>query len=157
MSDSAWKAAFSNYARFASISAENGIPDLLQRRVMRYILQSAARELLPGERVAKCLRVMVPARVIPDMGVTWHQTSGGAGRVQVLYSKKRARAFYGNLAQCASVWHDPVCASKITERRRVEMAKALEWSSFYQVMVTRTFQHTREDKLADLRKDFAEG
>ena len=131
-------------------------PDFVKMRLMRFILQSAARELLPRERVAKCLRSVVPARVIPDFGVSWHQTSGGAGRVQVLYSQKRERAFYGNLAQCGSVWHDPVCASKITERRRVEMAAALQGSKFYQVMVTRTFQHTREDKLTDLRKDFAE-
>lgn len=155
MTESAWKTAFSNYARFASPSSENGDSDQLKKRLLRYILQSAARELLPGERIARCLRVVVPARVMPE-GVTWHQTAGGAHRVHVLYSAKRERAFYGNLAQCASVWQDPVCASKITERRRVEMTEALGGSKFYQALMTRTFQHTREDKLAELRKDFAE-
>lgn len=155
MNTPAWRSAFSNYAKSASLPSENGNPDLLQKRLLRYILQSAARELLPDERVAKCLRVRVPCRIIPE-GVSWHVTAGGAGQVQVLYSAKRKRAFYGNLAQCASVWHDPVCASKITERRRVEMSESLAGAKFYQAMVTRTFQHARDDKLVDLRKDFAE-
>lgn len=158
MSDSAWRTAFSNYARFASAPARlcaGDKPDLLQIRLVRFILQSAARELLPLERVAKCLRVRVPNRIIPE-GTSWHVTSGGAGRVHVFYSPKRERAFYGNLAQCASVWQDPICASKITERRRVEMAEALGSCKYYQLMVTRTFQHARVDKLKDLRHDFAE-
>lgn len=155
MSAGAWREGLDNIARFASPpqGQEGGPEALAARRLLRYILQAAARDLLPGERVASCLRVPVGPRVVPE-GVGWHVTAGGAGRVQVLYSQKTKRAFYGNLAQCASVWHDPVCAAKITERRRVELAAALDACGLYQVMVTRTFQHERGDKLAEMRADF---
>lgn len=152
MKESDWRAAFSNYARFASPSRGFVKVDVLQRRLVRWILQSAARELLPDERVAKCLRVRVPPRITEHGGVRTITDD----QVKVLYSAKRERAFYGNLAQCASVWMDPICASKITERRRVEMSESLAGCKFYQLMVTRTFQHARDDKLEDLQLDFAE-
>ena len=153
MSEStAWKDAFSNIARFASVSAMKEAPEegKVASRLLRYILQSAARELLPNERVAKCLRVAIPPK---------NKEPGElarSARVDIWKTEKLQRAFYGNLAQCASVWHDPVCASKITERRRVEMAGVLAGCKYYQLMVTRTFQHNREDHLADLQKDFSE-
>ena len=159
MSEStSWRDSFSNIARFASREGmkrtlEETAETLTARRLLRYILQSAARELLPGERVSKCLRSVIPARHDSPGG---HVSDGKAGRVELLYSPKWKRAFYGNLAQCASVWHDPVCASKITERRRIEMAGVLAGSKYYQLMATRTFQHSREDRLAELRVDFSE-
>jgi hypothetical protein len=127
-------------AKFASASGD--APETLAaKRLRRYYLQAVARELLPGDRVADCMRSVVP----------------GKGCVNIHYSKKHERAHYGNLVQCASVWIDPVCSSKITERRRVELTDALSRSPWPGVMVTLTFQHTREDRLKSLQADLADG
>lgn len=126
-------------AKFASPAGGNP-EQIAARRLRRFYLQAVARELLPGARVAECLRRLVP----------------GAGVVNIHYSEKYKRAHYGNLIQCASVWTCPVCASKITERRRVEMSDALIRSPWPAVMVTLTFQHDREDKLIHLRRDLVE-
>ena len=128
-------------AKFASPPPEKGnlLEAIAAKRLRRYYLQAVARELLPESRVAECLRAAVP----------------GAGCVNVHYSDKHKRAHYGNLIQCASVWVCPVCASKITERRRVEMLDGLNRLPLVAVMVTLTFQHSREDKLVDLKRDLA--
>ena len=153
----AWRDAFSTYARYASWSMK-GTPEeiakiMKAKRINRWILQSAARELLPLERVAKCLRVRIP---IKNRDIAEHGRDSLECWVEVWKSDKRKRAFYGNLAQCASVWHDPVCASKITEGKRVELSDTLDGCQYYQLMVTRTFQHSNKDHLPELRKDFAE-
>jgi hypothetical protein len=127
-------------AKFASRSGEE--PETLAaKRLRRFYLQAIARELLPEARVNQCLRSVVP----------------GTSCVNIHYSKKWSRAHYGNLVQCASVWVDPVCSSKITERRRVELEEALGRSPWPGVMITLTLQHSREDKLASLRHDLNEG
>jgi len=79
-------------------------------RVERYALQSAARSSLPGERVGMCLRMIRPQFNI----------------VNVLKTIKRETFHYGNLAVCGSVWTCPVCASKITEHRRLELVQGME-------------------------------
>lgn len=106
--------------------------DSRRRRAMRWALQSAARELLPDERVASCLRRVVPLR-------QW---------VDVLYSPKVKRAHYRGLRVCGSVWCCPVCAAKITERRRVELTQAVIGNSqFKTALVTLTLRHSQEDRL----------
>lgn len=117
-------------AKFASPIGES-------KRLDRFKYQAAARELLPEHRVAECLRSVVP----------------GVGVVNVNYSNQFKRAHYGNLVQCANVWVCPVCAGKITERRRVELADALGRSPWPGLMVTLTFQHNKHDKLVDLKND----
>ena len=57
---------------------------LAVRRVSRYKLQDAARELLPGERVCFCCRT-----IRPDQDA-----------VNVLYSPEAGRAHYGGLMVC---------------------------------------------------------
>jgi hypothetical protein len=42
---------------------------------------------------------------------------------------------------CNSIWHCPVCAAKITERRRIELTKALANTRLTPVLITYTFQH----------------
>lgn len=104
-------------------------------RVKRYALQNVARGLLPGERVAWCLRHMTP----------------DAGGVDVLYDSEHGCAHYGNLMRCGSVWTCPVCASKITERRRGEIEKVLQSGQYKTIfMVTLTLQHSPGDELAGL-------
>lgn len=114
------------YARFASTS-----PDIL-----RFALQNQAARLLPGERVADCKRSHIP----------------GLKSVTVLHSPHVKSAHYKNLMVCGSVWLCPVCASKITERRREELTAALAATDYFLVLVTFTLKHQIDDQLADLLK-----
>lgn len=62
-------------------------------------------------------------------------------------------ANYRNLATCGSVWACPVCASRIQERRRLELEHLVEWAAdqgLQAIMVTFTFPHTGFDSLGDL-------
>jgi hypothetical protein len=111
------------------------------RTIRRYALQSAARDLLPREAVAKCMR-----RVIP-----------GAERdfVSVLYSPAKEAAHFGGLQICKSVWHCPVCSAKISEKRREDLTTGLRnWSELYTaqnrrvLLVTFTLQHDKSDDLS---------
>lgn len=109
---------------------------LTVNRLIRWQRQSVARLILPGERVAKCYRVRV--RELVD----------------VMRSGKFKRAHYGGLFTCTSVWSCPVCAAKITERRRIELQQAIDKSDGMGIkyfMVTWTLQHTKQDSLRDVR------
>lgn len=103
-------------------------------RIDRYALQAAARALLPDERVSMCHRVIVPGRSSVDV---WH-------------NPERRRAYYANLVSCGSVWLCPVCASKVAERRRLELGALLHAHPGGSCMVTVTLQHRRGDSLAAL-------
>jgi hypothetical protein len=76
-------------------------------------------------------------------------THGGA--VGVHASCEHAGAFYSGLINCGSVWACPLCASKIQERRREEIAAAIDWAyalGLQPVMVTLTFPHYAWNSLA---------
>ncbi|MBB1489657.1 protein rep, partial [Oceanospirillum sediminis] len=73
--------------------------------------------------------------------------------VHVKKSSKTGKHYYGGLATCGSVWACPVCAARIQEVRRVELAEGM--ASAYKlglqpVMVTLTFPHTRKQSLEEL-------
>ena len=108
------------------------------RRVLRFALQSSARELLPRERVASCLRRPIPSR---------------AG-VDVFRSAAHNTAHYGGLQVCASVWACPVCSAKITERRRLELGAGTKFwrdeAGGYLLLVTYTLRHNYRDNLSDV-------
>lgn len=93
--------------------------------------------------------------------------------VEVHRSALHQRAFYGGLATCGSVWACTVCAAKIQERRREEIAQGIDWAyateqpahvpalldgskvmvpkeQLAPVMVTFTFPHMRADVLRSL-------
>lgn len=78
------------------------------RRLFRFALQSDAREILPDFKVKKCLRVPVP------------------GRAVAVHRREDSETYYSGLHTCGSVWVCPVCAAKISERRRLELLAALE-------------------------------
>lgn len=109
--------------------------DQLNRRVTRYLLQSVISEILPNERVAKCLHLVVPS----------------AAGVKVMYSEKVQRAHYKGLTVCGSVWSCPVCSAKISERRRLEIRPALEVWPGGLIMASYTLQHSLADNLTDLK------
>jgi hypothetical protein len=134
----------------ASGSAEPGLgsttnsasPSAEGRVIGRFALQNVARRLLPEHRVAACLRLKRP----------------DAGDVQVLFDPEHGAAHYGGLIVCGSAWVCPVCASHITERRRVELQTGLEQhSELTAVMLTVTLQHGRRDGLGELMAALKEG
>lgn len=98
------------------------------RRLYRWVLQAAARDLMPDERVSWCLRRVQPGR----------------DHVSVYYSPRIHRAHYKNLIVCGSVWMCPICAAKISERRRLELTRAVDLNGHLQVaLVTFTLQHDK--------------
>jgi hypothetical protein len=67
------------------------------------------------------------------------------------------KAHYAGLVTCNSVWQDPVCSAKISERRRVDATKAIEVMNAegYRVyMMTCTIKHGRHDNLRELLTGF---
>lgn len=123
-------------------------------RAERYELLSAARALFLHEgnklglpfphdfhRTAKCRHVMV------------------SGHVGVHASKQHASAFYSGLMICGSVWACPVCAAKVQERRRLEIAQAVDWAyaqGLQPMLVTFTFPHYAWQTLPDLLRQQAD-
>lgn len=102
-------------------------------RAERWALKAAASKLLPGQRVQKCHRYRIPRQ-----------------QIQVQQSKENRRAFYNGLQVCASVWACPVCASKISERRKAELQAAVSIAKAMQLrvyLVTLTFPHGLGDDL----------
>jgi len=75
----------------------------------------------------------------------------GGGGARVLYDPARGSAHYGGLMVCGSVWVCPVCAAKIGERRRAELAAAVEaWRARGGVVLIAayTFAHGPRDALS---------
>lgn len=115
----------------------NGLLDEKLRfiRTERYACQSVSRKALPKERVAMCLR------------------SRSGDFVSVHRHTKTNKSFYGGLMVCGSVWTCPVCAAKISEKRRDELAQAftLHKNDGGKIaMLTLTFSHTKFDDLSDI-------
>lgn len=103
------------------------------RRVERYQLQTYAARLLPDFRVSYC-----------------YKRPRSSDGVVVVYHPGHAHASYSGLMSCGSVWTCPVCSSKISERRRLELAAAIEeWESRggRVLLVTVTVRHKRGDNL----------
>lgn len=125
-------ALLGNLAKFASTGSLTTFLTVTAARLQRWYLQSLARELLPNERVAKCLHKPIP----------------GAPGVNVMYAPRVERAHYKGLQVCGSVWMCPVCAAKITARRRQELTQAIGAWDGQLVMVTYTLRHTTDDRLS---------
>lgn len=122
-------------------------PKCNQNRSERYGLQGIARSIYAFEgykqglqypfdyhRTAKCLMVRV-------------------GEPQILKPKDYNTNFYAGLSVCGSVWTCPVCSAKIQERRRVEIATAVDRAyldNMKAVMVTLTFPHQLHQPLKEL-------
>ena len=110
-------------------------------RAERYACQSVARKALPNERVSMCLR----------------RTNGS--NVEVLKHRKTNKAFYNGLLVCGSVWNCPVCAAKISERRKKEIHQAFNLHKDQGgkiALLTLTFSHKKTDRLKDSIKKFGQ-
>jgi hypothetical protein len=101
-------------------------------RRRKWQLQDISGRLLPGWRVEWCGKRMV------------------GKQVRLMHSQEHQKAFYKGVSTCGSVWTCPVCASRISEGRRVELQKAVDRKGFTKVLVTFTLQHERSDSLAQL-------
>ncbi|MBY0264080.1 MAG: protein rep [Holosporales bacterium] len=110
-------------------------------RAERYIFQSISRLAFPKERVSFCLRNKVPDKEIE----VWRHTNTN-------------KAFYAGLMVCGLFWICPVCAAKISERRRMELKSAydqhLELGGFVSLL-TLTFSHKKTDILKDTLLKFS--
>jgi hypothetical protein len=121
------------------VSDYDGFLEKYGYTAMRFYLQAIARDLLPDERIAICWRYLLPNFPV----------------VEIIYSEERKRARSRGTMKCGSVWVCPVCASYITERRRVELRTAIDQAreQLFAVLVTYTVKHNHQDKLADLLAD----
>ncbi|WP_404428058.1 protein rep (plasmid) [Ureibacillus chungkukjangi] len=109
-------------------------------RAERYACQSVARKALPNERVSMCLRRI------------------NGSDVQVLKHRKTKKAFYNGLLVCGSVWNCPVCAAKISEKRRKELQQAFNShrnEGGHIALLTLTFSHKKFDRLKDILDMFS--
>lgn len=127
---------------------------LRQNRAERYELLAEARGLFLYQ--GKQEKLQYPH--------DWHRTAKCkyitvAGAVGVHASCEHNSAFYSGLMNCGSVWACPVCAAKVQERRREEIADAIAWAyhqGLQPVMVTLTFPHYMWQKLAELMEQQAD-
>ncbi|MGE7984721.1 protein rep, partial [Solibacillus sp. NPDC093137] len=127
--------------RVSNALAQKQIDEKIRRvRAERYACQSVAKLALPKERVSICLRRPV------------------SSEVEIWKHKQTKKAFYSGLMVCGSVWICPVCAAKISERRKTELELAFEQhkkNNGQIALLTLTFAHKKSDKLKDTLKKFS--
>lgn len=101
------------------------------------MLKASARRLLPKDhRTTKCMHWRLPDH-----------------EIQVQRGATNDRSFYNGLQVCAMPWTCPVCASKISERRRQEVSKAIEQAETLGLqvwLVTLTIPHGIGDDVHSL-------
>ncbi|EOX4193275.1 protein rep [Vibrio cholerae] len=116
--------------------------DSKSARSKRFALKSVVNDLAPSSRTSRCMRFRAP-----------DPHTGGLRPIEIMKSAEHGKAFYQGLYACGSVWNCPVCAAKISERRRVELKEALESAKkkgFRSHFVTLTFPHGISDDLNDI-------
>lgn len=90
------------------ISPEKGEKTSSERRAERYSLKAVVDGMYPRSRLSACHKNRLPG----------HQ-------IKILTDDLLKRAHYAGAMQCGSVWACPLCAAKITERRRAELSGAM--------------------------------
>ncbi|MBR8030373.1 protein rep [Burkholderia cenocepacia] len=155
-----------------SIGQIREVVDEKTGEIQRFRLDSKRREYVPvvddatavnEARSGRFMLQRVSRRVLRESknprGVDWRVVGCTHRRVSaevaVLRNKATARARFGGLRICGSVWTCPVCAAKISEHRRAEIHAATDTHTqagggIY--MLTLTFSHKRADNVALLVK-----
>lgn len=116
--------------------------DSSQGRNKRFALKSVVNEIMPGSRTSTCMRFRAP-----------DPCSGGLRPIEILKSAEHGKAFYQGLMACGRVWHCPVCAAKISERRRIELKGAMasaERLGLKAHFITLTIPHGIGDDIQEL-------
>jgi plasmid rolling circle replication initiator protein Rep len=110
----------------------------------KHIKQKLARVLVGG-RLNQCCRTPVPLKIGNEY------ISDSMKFIDVYKNKLVNKFSFGGLMKCGSVWICPVCASEITEVRRIELKEAVEsWKSTAEhdvYMLTLTVPHYAKDSL----------
>ena len=107
------------------------------KRLEKFVLQEISAKLLSKERVRLCLR----RRISKDVGV------------KVFFNPVREKAHYGNLVRCGSIWVCPVCSAQISEKRKIELKKAIDnyrKEGGHVYLLTLTNRHNYGDNLTAL-------
>jgi len=123
------------FIRLEKLSAES--------RAQRWALKSVVNRVLPFSRTAKCMRLLAPV------------AGSGLSHIQVHKTVSTGKAFYTGLMSCGSVWNCPVCAAKVSERRRTELHEGMEAARRlgYQIhFVTLTIPHGIGDDLSEMKR-----
>lgn len=116
------------------------VPTPQEARANRWALKSVVNSILPGSRTAACMRLRAP---VPG---------GTLADIEIMKGIHQ-KAFYQGLYVCARVWHCPVCAGKISERRRVELKAAIDYARSMGMrihFVTLTVPHGAGDDVNEL-------
>lgn len=123
-------------------------PTAKATRALRYQAQSQARHILRIDA-----QKHHPEKYPGDVYRTADCRYVNHGDVGVRMSQQFQAAHYAGLVTCGSVWACPVCASRIQERRRLEIEQAITWAEsegLVCVLVTLTFPHRAWQRLRDL-------
>ncbi len=110
-------------------------------RTLDFDHQRTAARLRPKERVRFCRWAMISAEKGVDVAMNAYARADGSETV---------RAAFKGLRVCGSVWVCPVCARRISETRRRELNRLLEFGrnqGLVPVMLTLTTQHQAGDDL----------
>ena len=124
------------YTDNSSIVATQGFQRLLER----FELLNVARKLLKGERTSSCFY----NRVTKEDGVG------------VLYNEHRKKANYSNIMRCANPWGCPVCSAILSEHRKNEVKKAIDWwrrQGGSVLLLTLTVPHYSHTDIKQLKTD----
>jgi hypothetical protein len=117
-------------------SSIDGLTDASQdNRINNFKLRDVAGSIMNDQRVCKCGKVPT------------------ASKVKVNRHKDSSKAHYSGLQTCGSVWVCPVCASKTSEKRRLELSNGTDqWVKMGGeiLLVTFTFPHSKGDSLKEL-------
>lgn len=112
-----------------------------QARANRWALKSVVNKILPQSRTSACMRLRAPVQ------------GGTLADIEILKGGVHKKAFYQGLYTCGRVWHCPVCAAKISERRRLELKDALAAAQLQGMrthFVTLTIPHGIGDDIKEL-------
>lgn len=116
-----------------------------QRLAERHLGRATARRLLARYKLVKASGSEYSAYRVVRCGRSVLRQDDG---VNVLRAVAAQRAHFGNVLQCGSVWHCPVCSGKIAARRSAEMhlasSRCVEQGGAVG-LVTLTVKHSSSD------------
>jgi len=127
-----------NHEPTSNHGASEVIPQNLEnidRRELRFSRHSSVSRLIPKSSTGKCLKVVV------------------SDSVKIVKSKNHNKCHYVGLMTCGNVWTCPVCAAKISERRKKELKAAISQHEAFGgsvLLITFTHSHQREESLKSL-------
>lgn len=117
------------------------------RRSTRWAYKSVVNKLMPRSRTSQCMNFRHAVQ----------NASGDLSTSNIEIKKtKEGKAHFSGLMQCGSIWNCPICAAKVSEKRRQELKLGLELAKNHSYsmkahLVTLTVRHYQGDNLRSLR------